>query len=244
MGPPSPATRRSPPAARAVAWSGAVVFGVSLIYFLYSYLVRFEADPSAAPGPRVLGNVLLFSLFALHHSICARAGVKAMVQRAATPLLERPIYNWAASLLFILTCALWMRLPGELYRLEGFMRHAAYAVQVAGLVVTARAAARLDIWQLAGVRPLLATGAHAGAPAALETTGLYGLVRHPVYSGWLLLVFGTPDMTHTRLLFAAVSTAYLVAAVPLEERSLVRTFGDAYLTYRRQVRWRILPWIY
>ena len=244
MGPPSPATPRSSAAVRAVAWSGAAVFGVSLIYFLYSYLLRFGAEPSASPGWRIPGNVLLFSLFALHHSVFARSAVKALVQRVVPPVLERPLYNWAASLLFILTCAAWMRLPGELYRLDGVIRYAAYAVQVAGLIVTARAAARLDVWHLAGVRPLLATGTHAGAPAALETTGLYGVVRHPVYSGWLLVVFGTPDMTYTRLLFAAVSTAYLVAAVPLEERGLVRAFGDAYLAYRRQVRWRMLPWIY
>jgi protein-S-isoprenylcysteine O-methyltransferase Ste14 len=51
-------------------------------------------------------------------------------------------------------------------------------------------------------------------------------------------------MTGTRLVFAAVSTAYMVLAVPFEERDLRRAFGPAYAGYARRVRWRMLPFIY
>ena len=51
-------------------------------------------------------------------------------------------------------------------------------------------------------------------------------------------------MTSTRLLFAVISVAYLVVAIPFEERSLVAHFGSPYEAYRRQVRWRMLPGIY
>jgi protein-S-isoprenylcysteine O-methyltransferase Ste14 len=78
----------------------------------------------------------------------------------------------------------------------------------------------------------------------LETTGLYALVRHPLYFAWVLLVFGAPHMTGTRLAFALVSTAYLALAVPLEERSLIRVFGDEYRAYQRKVRWRMVPGLY
>ena len=69
-------------------------------------------------------------------------------------------------------------------------------------------------------------------------------MRHPIYLGWFLIVFGGPDMTWTRLEFAVVSSAYLVLAVPFEERSLVQAFGDTYRAYQRQVRWRIVPWVW
>ena len=69
-------------------------------------------------------------------------------------------------------------------------------------------------------------------------------MRHPLYLGWLLLVLGTAHMTGDRLAFALVSTVYLVAAVPLEERSLRRSFGDDYVRYARAVRWRMIPFIY
>ena len=44
--------------------------------------------------------------------------------------------------------------------------------------------------------------------------------------------------------FAAITTLYLVVAIPLEERSLRRAFGDDYIRYAREVRWRMLPFIY
>ena len=70
--------------------------------------------------------------------------------------------------------------------------------------------------------------------SALEVSGPYHLVRHPIYLGWLLIVFGAPEMTWTRFEFALVSSAYLFAAVPFEEKSLVDVFGDAYREYQRR----------
>jgi protein-S-isoprenylcysteine O-methyltransferase Ste14 len=78
----------------------------------------------------------------------------------------------------------------------------------------------------------------------LETRGLYGFVRHPLYFGWALFVFAAPDMTLTRFSFAVISTAYLAAAIPFEERSLGRIFGSQYEAYKKRVRWRMLPGIY
>ena len=41
-----------------------------------------------------------------------------------------------------------------------------------------------------------------------------------------------------------MTSLYLAVAIPWEERSLVRAFGDSYERYQRQVRWRILPYVY
>jgi protein-S-isoprenylcysteine O-methyltransferase Ste14 len=35
-----------------------------------------------------------------------------------------------------------------------------------------------------------------------------------------------------------------MAAIPFEERDLTRTFGPAYAAYRRDVRWRLVPFLY
>jgi protein-S-isoprenylcysteine O-methyltransferase Ste14 len=78
----------------------------------------------------------------------------------------------------------------------------------------------------------------------LVADGLYGLVRHPIYFGWALMVWATPVMTGTRLAFAAISTLYLVAAIPFEERSLRALFGAGYDAYARKVRWKMLPGVY
>jgi protein-S-isoprenylcysteine O-methyltransferase Ste14 len=78
----------------------------------------------------------------------------------------------------------------------------------------------------------------------LTTGGPYGLVRHPLYFGWMLCVFGAAHMTGDRLAFAVYTTLYLVIAIPWEERSLIGEFGDEYRRYQQVVRWRMIPFIY
>ena len=69
-------------------------------------------------------------------------------------------------------------------------------------------------------------------------------MRHPIYLGWVLMVFATPVMTTSRLLFAVVSTRYLIAAIPFEERSLVEALGEKYGAYQKQMRWRLVPYVW
>jgi protein-S-isoprenylcysteine O-methyltransferase Ste14 len=78
----------------------------------------------------------------------------------------------------------------------------------------------------------------------LQITGPYRLVRHPIYLGWLLATFGPAHLTLDRLMFAAISAVYLVVAMPIEERALRRSFGEAYARYQERVRWRVVPYIY
>ena len=58
------------------------------------------------------------------------------------------------------------------------------------------------------------------------------------------MTFGAPHMTGDRLAFAAITTAYLIVAIPWEERSLRQSFGDAYAATSADVRWRMIPFIY
>jgi len=95
----------------------------------------------------------------------------------------------------------------------------------------------IDGLQLAGIRQALGNS----ISERFKVVGPYRLVRHPIYLGWMLMVFAVPDMTWTRFVFAAVSSAYLIVAIPFEERSLVAVFGDEYVEYQRRVRWRVLP---
>jgi protein-S-isoprenylcysteine O-methyltransferase Ste14 len=232
--------------ARLAALVGGAVFVASLLYFAACYAWGFgERPPLEAESPvgvPVLVNIGLFSVFALHHSLFARPRVKRWIGEVFGPDLERSVYVWIASLLFIVVCAAWMPVPGQIWRVEGPLAVGFAAVQVAAGVLTVLGARRLDVLELAGIRQLFPQ--EGQRPLALLDDGLYGLVRHPIYLGWLLLVWPAADMNGTRFLFAAVSTAYLVAAVPWEERALAGTFGATYDEYKRRVRWRMLPGVY
>jgi hypothetical protein len=235
-----------PPGARVFAWWGALLFATSLAVFVYAYFVTFGRPAPAGPWLRnALFNVGLFSVFALHHSALARARPKAWMTRVVSPALERPVYVWIASVLLISVCLLWRPVPGELYRIEGAPAVLLRTLQIAAIVMTIFASSSVGVWDLAGVAHLVdARRADPPRHVPLRTTGLYGMVRHPLYFAWSILVFSAPHMTMTRFVFATVSTAYLAIAVPFEERGLISTFGDDYRTYRRQVRWRMLPGLY
>ena len=234
--------RPAPPLALAFAVGGGLAFVASLLYFAAMYLSGFDSRPAGAPAsPPIVVNALLFSLFAVHHSLFARAGVKAWIRRLLPPSLERSVYVWIASVLFAAVCALWQPVPGLLWDAQGVARAAMIAGQAGAGVFTVVAARRLDVLDLAGIRQVLASPA---APPALDDTGPYGLVRHPIYLAWMAFVLLAPAMTGTRLVFAIVSSAYLLVAIPFEERDLRRSFGEAYEAYRARVPWRVLPFLY
>jgi protein-S-isoprenylcysteine O-methyltransferase Ste14 len=229
------------------AWLAALAFAGSLACFAYVYFVTFghAAGPGGAPAallsPPALVNYTLFTLFALHHSVFARTGAKAVVRRAVPASLERAVYTMVASLLFVATCLWWQPVAGMAWTLPGPARALGYAAQAAGIVITLAGARALDVLELAGVRQARQT---PRAAAPLKVDGVYGFVRHPLYFAWALLVFGAPDMTMTRLSFALISTLYLAVAIPFEERGLIETFGRDYASYREKVRWRMLPGLY
>lgn len=224
---------------------GALLFVVSLFLGGKAYIVRFDAVAPAdsSPWPPVAIDVALFSAFALHHSLLARLRMKAWLHARVGLDIERALYVILASLLFLACTMCWVPAPGVWYELAGPWRWVGTAIQTAGVGVTLLAARTLSLKELMGLEQPRQASSNGNA-APLETRGLYRWVRHPIYLGWLLFVGGAPLMTSTRLLFAVVSVAYLVVAIPFEERGLIEHFGDTYRAYRRQVRWRMVPGIY
>jgi len=215
-----------------------MVFVVALVIGTWRF-VSLGTPP--ADGPLFQGlliNTALFGIFALHHSVLAREPVKARVARLVSAPLERPTYVWVASLLFIAACVAWQPITGLVYRISPPWAWAIGCLQLVGGVLTLDAARRIDVRVLAGLRP------EPAQDGDLVARGTYRLVRHPIYLGWVLLVWAASDMTTGRLVFASISTAYLVIAVPFEERSLRRRFGPSYDVYRQTVRWRIVPGLY
>ena len=118
------------------------------------------------------------------------------------------------------------------------------AVRVAGSLV---ALAGLALW-LAGVRALgraLTPFPRPRPDAGLVRSGPYGRVRHPVYGGGIVFLLGYSLLTTSAAALAstAVVAVLLDAKARLEEAWLVDRhpgYGD----YRRDVRRRLVPWVY
>jgi protein-S-isoprenylcysteine O-methyltransferase Ste14 len=227
------------PSAVLFTWLGALIFFISLAYFLFSYVTTFgERAPTGDAARAITWNVALFTVFALHHSVFARERVRLAIARLLPQPLERSFYVWVASVMFIAVCALWQPVPGIAWQADGALVWALRAVQAGGVWLTLHSAVALDIRDLAGLR------AASGRAIEFKTSGPYGWVRHPIYTGWFLMVFAASPMTMTRLVFAIVSCGYLLVAIPFEERSMINAAAGAYEKYRRQVPWRLVPHIY
>jgi methanethiol S-methyltransferase len=232
-------------AKRAFVWLGGALFVGSLAYCAWWFWFGLSRPLDSAPFDVAQGtpwrplafDILLITVFALHHSVLAREAVKARVARVIPPPLVRSVYVWIASLLLVAVCTLWAPIGGELYHSTGWLALVHAAVQLSGVWLIAQSVRGIDALELAGIH-------NESARGPLQVRGPYALVRHPLYFGWVLALFGAAHMTGDRLAFAAITTLYLLVAIPWEERSLVGSFGEEYLRYTRQVRWRIIPFIY
>jgi hypothetical protein len=225
---------------RAFVWIGGALFVASLTATVYVYAFGWSTSRFARPilWPALAFNTAWFLAFALHHSLFAREGVKTWVARHVPTRLLRSVYVWIASILWFAVIAAWQPLGGLVFEQTTTVARVVHAtIQVAGLLLIAASVGVIDGLELAGIRS-------NPRPSALQARGPYRLVRHPLYLGWMLAVFGAATMTFDRLVFAVITTLYLVVAVPWEERSLERAFGEAYTRYKARVRWRMVPFVY
>jgi protein-S-isoprenylcysteine O-methyltransferase Ste14 len=223
---------------RAFAWAGGALFVASLAFTGITYGVSFGDAAPWNGWTAVAYDAALFSAFALHHSLFARLSIKDRLASIVPEPALRSLYVWVASLLLIAVCVAWRTIGGQAYDTVGAWGRGAHAIaQLAGVLLIARSVRSIDALELAGIHRSRMNG-------TLTVSGPYGIVRHPVYLGWMLVVFGAARMTGDRLVFAAVSSLYLVVAIPWEERALAREFGAAYARYKEAVRWRVMPYLY
>ena len=245
-------TGAAPPwLARSLALGGLIFFLDSLIYFAYRYVVVFARERTGAISPSAIAvDVALFTAFALHHSVFARDAIRKRITRIVGAL-ERSTYVWIASALFIAVCAWWQPVAGLAWRIDQpALAWLLRIAQLLGLWLTLRSALMIDFLELGGLRQVGRALSRApdepdrARPAEYTTSGPYGWIRHPIYLGWVLMLFAVPLMTMTRFVFAVTSSAYLLMAIPLEERSLRLSSGGAYDKYMGEVRWKLLPYVF
>jgi protein-S-isoprenylcysteine O-methyltransferase Ste14 len=222
---------------------GAGLFVLSLSYFVYSYWTVFGIRTEGPLRmPFLVWDLVLFSVFALHHTVFARERIRQPLTQVLGPL-ERSFYVWVASLLFIAVCKLWLPLPGNLWDFGRGFTVALLFLQLAGIVISVHSASLIDVWDLAGIRQLDAPALESQT-TEFKTRGPYGWVRHPIYLGWFLIVFCVGTMTMTRFVFAVVSCVYILLAIPFEERSLRRSTNGAYDRYMQKVPRKLVPGLY
>lgn len=225
---------------------GAVSYLVFFVTFLYAIgfvgnLVvpkSIDTGPPAATTTRALiMNVILMSIFALQHSIMARPGFKKVWTRFVPKVIERSTFVLLSSLALILLFWQWRPMTGTVWNVENDAgKYALLAVFFLSWSIVLLSTFLINHFDLFGLRQVyLYQRGEEYTDVGFREPFLYKFVRHPIMLGFIIGFWATPRMTYGHLLFAAVTTVYVLVAIQFEERDIVSVHGTAYEDYRRRV---------
>src|SRR4051812_43785427 len=204
-----------------------------------------DSGPTSAWPAALLINLALMSIFAVQHSGMARRGFKKLFARVASPAIERSTYVLLASLTLILLFWQWQPIATVIWSVENpLLAGVVMACGALGWLIALYSTFLISHFELFGLTQVVAHFAGRMAePVKFKTPGLYRLIRHPIYLGFIIAFWFAPTMTLGHLLFAAVTTAYIFVGIYLEERDLVSLFGNEYRRYRDRVA-MLLPGLF
>jgi protein-S-isoprenylcysteine O-methyltransferase Ste14 len=179
----------------------------------------------------------LLTIFAVQHSVMARRWFKERWTQIVPWTIERSTYVLFASLALLLLFWQWRPIGLEIWSVDNpIARVVLWTWFAAGWATVLTVTFLINHFDLFGLRqvwlPLL------GRPyrrVPFRTPLPYRFVRHPLYLGFLLAFWMTPEMTLAHLVFAIATTAYIVLAIQFEEKDLVAEHGAAYERYRQRV---------
>ena len=217
------------------------VFFATFLYaigFLGNFIVgnSIDAVPTTGVGEALAVDIALLAVFALQHSIMARPAFKRWWTRFVPVVAERSTYVLLSSLALILLFWLWLPIGAVVWDVQNSVGQTLlYAGYASGWVLLLVSTFLINHFDLFGLRQSwLYFRGRPYTEIAFRTPGLYRVVRHPLYVGWLLIFWCTPTMSAAHLLFAVLTTAYILIAIQLEERDLANAFPE-YEDYRRRV---------
>jgi protein-S-isoprenylcysteine O-methyltransferase Ste14 len=226
---------------------GGICYAVFLVTFLYAIafvagaMVPRTVDaggPSIPAAGALLIDALLLTLFALQHSGMARRGFKEVWTRVIPEPIERSTYVLAASGCLVVLFALWRPIPAVVWDVQApLARSAIWALSVLGWLIALFSTLLLNHFELFGLRQVYLAARRREPPSSqFRTPWFYKWVRHPLYLGFIIAFFASPTMTVGHFVFALGMLGYILVAIQLEERDLVREYGARYLAYRERVR--------
>ncbi|HMF24521.1 MAG TPA: methyltransferase [Pseudolabrys sp.] len=226
-----------------------LVFFVAILYaigFVTGFLVpkTINSGPVVPTGEAILVNLLLMALFAVQHSVMARPQFKKWWTQFVPVSVERSTFVLFASLALLLLFWQWRPIPAVVWQINNPQIAASLVgLELFGWALVFASTFLINHFELFGLHQVVNNLAGKPMPALrFKTPLLYNLVRHPIYLGFIIAFWATPMMTAGRLLFAAVTTAYIFVGIALEERDLLEVFGDEYRRYRRRVA-MIVPFL-
>ncbi len=216
------------------AFLGTILYAIG---FIGNMVVpkTIDSEPEASLTKALLVNGSLLLLFALQHSIMARPAFKRRWTRIIPSELERSSFVLLSSACLILMMWLWQPIGGVVWSVDDRVVQTVLTVlYLAGWGIVFISTFLINHFDLFGLRQVwLYFNGKPYTPLPFRLPGFYRLVRHPLYLGFLIAFWCTPVMTVAHLLFAILTTGYILVAIQFEERDLMAHFGEKYREYKK-----------
>ena len=225
------------------------IFFVTFLYacgFVGNIIVPRSIDsaPIVPLSHALFVNIALLGFFGLQHSGMARQEFKQKWTQLVPQAVERSTYVLFSSLCLMTLFYFWQPMGGTLWQVDNRIGAIAlYSVCATGWLTVLASTFFINHFDLFGLRQVwLCLRNKDYTHLKFVTPGPYKLVRHPLYVGFMLAFWATPQMTVAHLIFALITTVYILVAIQLEERDLVNIHGQDYKNYRRRVP-MLIPFI-
>jgi len=215
---------------------------ITLFYaigFLGGFPVPKTIDSGVVSGTStsIIINLVVLTLFALQHSIMARPAFKKWWTQIIPEYLERSTYVLFTAIVLTLLYWQWRPMTDVVWHIDNNIG----ALLINGLfwsgwVILFASTFMISHTDLFGLRQVYFKFKNQDyINLDFKISGFYKFVRHPIMTGIIIAFWSTPYMTTGHLLFAAVTTVYILVALQFEEHDLMILFGEKYANYKRQV---------
>ena len=212
----------------------ALVFFVLFFENIYLYSTTSAAIEESFHWEMVVWNIGLITLFGVQHSVMARDWFKDWITALLPKSVERITYILLTSFVLAILITQWQPFGNHFWDFRGtWIGYVMYGVSFLGLGISVISASLINSKSFIGLEQL--QNSNGTADKEFVMPFLYNYVRHPIYFGLLLAFWTVPVMSGGGLLFNIYMTLYIVVGTYLEERNLVKFFGNDYRFYQKQV---------
>ncbi len=183
--------------------------------------------------------VSLWTLWCVLHSFFISKRFMDFAEGRYFTRFHRIVYNGFATITFLLLLLYERSLEQILvYEFNGTLNLVRIGFVVFAILIFIVGAMHYDLLQFAGFRQVRFKSNHSALTKSGEfvSTGLLQVIRHPWYAAAYLLIWSNSRQWYdTTLIVNTVFSVYLLVGTLLEEKKLVRQFGESYQNYQHEV---------